>query len=88
MESLSVCLKVSGEFFQKRLIQVIDDLSGVTCVLDDILIFGATQNEHDKTMHNFFNASRREYRFCYATPLHLYHKIVSCVNVLYGWSFL
>ena len=54
MESLSVCLKVSGEFFQKRLIQVIDDLSGVTCVLDDILIFGATQNEHDKTMHNFF----------------------------------
>ena len=46
-------LKVSSEIFQKRLIQAIDDLPGVTCVADDVLIFGATEAEHDKTLHAF-----------------------------------
>ena len=46
-------LKVSSEIFQKRLIQTLDDLPGVVCVADDVLIFGATMSEHENNLHNF-----------------------------------
>ncbi|CAH8629063.1 unnamed protein product [Dicrocoelium dendriticum] len=46
-------LKVSSEIFQKRLVQAIDDLDGVTCVADDVLIYGSTEEEHDTKLHRF-----------------------------------
>ena len=42
---LPLGLKVSSEMFQKRLKQAIDDLPGVKCLADDILIFGSTKYE-------------------------------------------
>ena len=53
-------LKVSSEIFQKRLKQAIDDLPGVKCVADDILIFGSTVSEHDNNLENFLSRCERD----------------------------
>ncbi|MES9973437.1 MAG: reverse transcriptase domain-containing protein, partial [Candidatus Thiodiazotropha sp.] len=46
-------LCVSSEIFQKRLLQAIEGLPGTTCVADDVLIYGATAEEHDKHVQQF-----------------------------------
>ncbi len=38
------------EIFQKRIWQVLEGLPGQACHLDDILIFGRTQEEHDRNL--------------------------------------
>ena len=35
------------EHFQKRMSTILDGLTGVLCLMDDILIFGKDQKEHD-----------------------------------------
>ena len=35
------------EHFQKRMSAILDGLAGVLCLMDDILIFGKDQKEHD-----------------------------------------
>ncbi|KAL2089226.1 hypothetical protein ACEWY4_016125 [Coilia grayii] len=39
------------EHFQKRLTQMLDGLEGTVCHADDILVFGATQQEYDERLH-------------------------------------
>ena len=38
------------EHFQKRMSQMVDDLDGVTGIVDDLLVFGKTQEEHDENL--------------------------------------
>ena len=38
------------EYFQKRMSQVLDGLEGVVCLLDDVLVYGATQAEHNTNL--------------------------------------
>ena len=38
------------EHFQKRMSQMVDDLDGVTGIVDDLLVFGKTQKEHDENL--------------------------------------
>ena len=38
------------EYFQKRMLEVLDGLEGVICMMDDVLIFGSTQEEHDSRL--------------------------------------
>ena len=35
------------EVFQKRISQILENLKGVICLMDDILVFGTNQQEHD-----------------------------------------
>lgn len=53
-------LKVSSEIFQKRLKQAIDDLPGVRCLADDILIFGSTLQEHDSNLEGLLQRCVRD----------------------------
>ena len=43
-------LKVSGDVFQERLDKVLRLVSGVLGITDDIVIHGATENTHDRTV--------------------------------------
>ena len=36
------------EHFQRQMSEILTDLPGVVCQMDDILVFGKTQDEHDK----------------------------------------
>ena len=51
-------LSVSSEIFQKRLQMALDGIEGVTCVADDILVYGIGDNyeealkDHDSKLHN------------------------------------
>lgn len=42
------------EHFQKRMSAVLDGLSGVLCMMDDIVIFGASSKEHDTRVRAVF----------------------------------
>ena len=53
-------LKVSSEIFQKRLKQAIDDLPGVRCLADDILVFGSTLQEHDANLEGLLQRCVRD----------------------------
>ena len=39
------------EHFQKRMEQILEGLDGVLCKMDDILIYGNTQEEHDRRLN-------------------------------------
>ena len=36
------------EHFQKRMNEILSGLPGVVCLIDDVLVYGSTQEEHDK----------------------------------------
>ena len=38
------------EHFQKRICQILTGLQGVLCLMDDVLVFGRDQKEHDKRL--------------------------------------
>ena len=40
-------LSVSSEIFQKRLTQALDGLQSTRCIVDDIIVWGRTDAEHD-----------------------------------------
>ena len=39
------------EIFQREISKVLDGLEGVVCMMDDIVVFGSTREEHDKRLH-------------------------------------
>lgn len=44
-----LCFGISSvpEHFQRRMSQILEGLDGVLCLMDDVLVFGKTQGEHD-----------------------------------------
>ena len=39
------------EYFQKRMLEVLDGIQGTICMMDDILIFGSSQQEHNLRLY-------------------------------------
>ena len=39
------------EHFQRRMSEILADLDGVVCLMDDVLIYGETQQQHDGRLH-------------------------------------
>ena len=72
-------LSVSSEIFQKRLHQELQGLPGVKCIVDDILIHGTCEADHDSNLDGFMrrcqqkgiklNAEKLEYK-CKEVPFH------------------
>ena len=50
---------VSSEIFQKRLDQALEGLEGVIGVSDDIIVHGATEEEHDRNLMNLLKLCRK-----------------------------
>ena len=42
------------ELFQKRMNSILEGLVGVVCMMDDVLIFGRDQKQHDERLHAVF----------------------------------
>ena len=38
------------EYFQRRMSDILSGLRGVVCLMDDVLVYGSTQEEHDKNL--------------------------------------
>ena len=47
------------EFYQKRMSHILSGLPGVVCMIDDILVFGQSQQEHDKRLELVLNRINR-----------------------------
>ena len=60
------------EHFQHRMHLLLEGLQGVLCVMDDILIFGTTRQEHDSQLQAALKClssagitlNSRKYEFC------------------------
>ena len=46
-------ISVSSEIFQRRLLDALSDLHGVTCIADYVIIHGKTLKEHDHHLDQF-----------------------------------
>ncbi|KAL5010683.1 hypothetical protein ScPMuIL_012988 [Solemya velum] len=46
------------EYFQKRMTQLLDGIPGVVCQMDDVLVYGSTQLEHDTRLDIVLNKLR------------------------------
>ena len=46
------------EYFQSKMLEISDGLDVVTCMMDDILVRGASQEEHDRRLHWVFQRLR------------------------------
>jgi hypothetical protein len=42
----------ASEVFQRRMTQALDDIEGVAVIVDDILVWGTTVEEHNRTLQN------------------------------------
>lgn len=49
---LPMGISSASEYFQKRMFAILDGLPGVACLIDDVLIYGSTQAEHDDRLHH------------------------------------
>ena len=47
---LPMGIKVAPEIFQRKIEELLKDLPGVICYMDDILVFGRTGEEHDENL--------------------------------------
>ena len=41
-------IPAAPELFQRQMTKLLERLNGVACVMDDILVYGKNQYEHDK----------------------------------------
>ena len=46
------------EIFQRRMTEILDGLDGVETIIDDVLIYGRTQSEHDERLERVLNRIR------------------------------
>ena len=49
-QRLPFSLKSAPERFQKRMLNELEGLEGVMCIMDDIFVHGKTQKEHDERL--------------------------------------
>ena len=47
------------EYYQKRMSHILSGLQGVVCMMDDVLVFGQTQQEHDLRLEAALNKIRK-----------------------------
>lgn len=43
-------ISAAPEFFQRQMTKILEGLEGVTCMMDDILVFGREEREHDERL--------------------------------------
>ena len=47
-------ISAAPEFFQRQMERILEGLGGVLCMMDDILVFGQNETEHDKRLEAVF----------------------------------
>ncbi|XP_022099493.1 uncharacterized protein LOC110984016 [Acanthaster planci] len=52
-------LKVSQDIFQEKMDMILEQCPGTLGIADDVAVFGATVEEHDKHLHNLMHVARK-----------------------------
>ena len=53
-------LSVSQDVFQLKIDRILEQCDGCCGISDDIIIFGTTEEEHDRRLLHFLNVARKE----------------------------
>jgi hypothetical protein len=85
-------LKCSSEIFQRKIVQCFEGIDGVEIYVDDILVWGTSQKDHDERLKLVLERARKynikfnvnkckfsvnEVRYCYVILFSLFLKTVS-----------
>ena len=57
---LPFSLSVSQDIFQQHMDRIIEKCEGVHGISDDLIVHGATEEEHDKRLHNLMTIAKKE----------------------------
>ena len=60
---------VAQDIFQRKLDAIFLDITGVTDIADDMVIYGRSDLEHDKHLINFLEVCRKSTSFILWTPV-------------------
>ena len=52
-------LNISQDIFQQRMDEILEDLNGCASIADDICVFGATEEEHNRNLSALMEAAKR-----------------------------
>ena len=50
---------VAPEIFQRKMTELLDGLPGAECFLDDIVVSGGSEEEHDKNLKNVLDVIKK-----------------------------
>ncbi|XP_064469866.1 uncharacterized protein K02A2.6-like [Ornithodoros turicata] len=53
-------IATAPEFFQREMLRILQGLEGTVCHMDDVLIFGRNEDEHDKRLHAVLHPDKTE----------------------------
>jgi hypothetical protein len=53
-------ISTSGDLFMQKISEILEGLSGVTAIVDDILVYGRTKEEHDKNLKHVLERAREK----------------------------
>ena len=56
---LPVGICVAPEIFQRKMTELLDGLPGVECFLDDIVVSGGSEEEHDKNLKSVLDVIKK-----------------------------
>ena len=52
-------LSVSQDIFQARMDNILEQCPGTIGIADDVIVYGATEDEHNKNLHNLMNVANK-----------------------------
>ena len=82
---LPMGMVAASDFFQKKLDEIFHNVPGVTGIADDMVIYGKSNEEHDKHFLNFLSIVRRNSLKLNALKLQFQLEEVSFFG--HNWSF-
>jgi len=53
-------LVMSQDVFQQKMDQILENCPGTIGITDDVVVFGKTEEEHDKNLHNLFKIAMQQ----------------------------
>ena len=80
-------LSASQDIFQSRMDMILEKCDGAEGIADDVVIYGATEDEHDTNLHQLMNIAMRNGLVFNSSKCLIKERSVSFFGLIYGLVF-
>ena len=77
-------LSASQDIFQSRMDLILEQCDGAEGIADDVVVYGATEDEHDKNLHQLMNVATRNGLVFNSSKCLINERSVSFFGLIYG----
>ena len=77
-------LSASQDIFQSRMDMILEQCDGAEGIADDVVVYGATEDEHDKNLHQLMNVAMRNGLVFNSSKCLIKERSVSFFGLMYG----